>query len=48
MLSKKLGVNVGPLVFISDAFLAELTCQVLIDGYLTSLFFVHQLIFGLI
>ena len=33
--------------FYSDAFLTELTWQMLIRGYLTSLLFVHQLTFGL-
>ena len=41
------GLNLGPLVFYSIAFLTELTWQVLIEGYLTSLLFVHQLTFGL-
>ena len=32
----------GPLVFYSDAFLTELTWQVLIEGYLSFILFVHQ------
>ena len=35
------------ILFCSDTFLSELTWQVLIEGYLTSLLFVHQLTFGL-
>ena len=37
----------GTPVIHSDAYLTELTWQVLIEGYLTSLLLVHQLIFGL-
>ena len=43
----KWGLNMVPLVFHSDAFLTELTWQVLIEVYLTSLLFVHQLILDL-
>ena len=40
-------LNPGPLVINSDAYLTELTWQVLSEGYLTSLLLVHQLIFEL-
>ena len=33
-------------MFFSDAFLTEITWQVLIEGYLISLLFVHQLTSG--
>ena len=36
-----------PLMIHSDAFLTQLTWQVLIEGYFTSLLLVHQLTFGL-
>ena len=39
------GLNLGPLVIHSDAYLTELTRQMLIEGYLTSLLLVHQLNF---
>ena len=43
-----LGIEPGILVFYSDAFLTELTLQMLIEGYLTSLLYVDQLLtFGL-
>ena len=38
-------LNMGPFVIHSNAFLTELTWQVLIEGYLTLL--VHHLTFGL-
>ena len=37
----------GPVVINSDAYLTELTWQVLIEQYLTSPLLVHQLTFGL-
>ena len=40
------GLNLGSLMVHSDAFLTELTWQVLIEGYLTSLLLVHKLTFG--
>ena len=46
-INSAVGIERGPLVFYSDAFLTELTWQVLIEGYSTSLSFVHQLTFGL-
>ena len=41
------GLNLGPLVIHSDAFLTHLTPQVLIEGYLTSLLLLYQLTFGI-
>ena len=41
------GLNLGPPVIHTDAHLTDLTWQVLIEGYLTSLLLVHQLTFGL-
>ena len=41
------GLNLGPLVVYSDAFLTELTWQVLLKGYLTLHLFGHQLTFRL-
>ena len=41
------GIEPGCLVIHSDAYLTELTWQVLIDRYLTSLLLVHQLTFRL-
>ena len=35
------GLNLGSLVIHSDVYLTELTWQVLIEGYLTSLLLVH-------
>ena len=38
-------MTLGPLVLQSHAFVTELTCQMLIEGNLASLLFVHQLTF---
>ena len=38
--------GMGPLVIHSDAYQTELTWQVLIGGYSTSISLVHQLTFG--
>ena len=39
--------KLGPPTFQSDVLRSELTCQVLVEGYLTCLLLVHQLTFGL-